>query len=188
MKPIKSKTSEVKKQKRNQLIIGAILIFVMMGSVFGIIVGSFGKENNSKVEYNGFEFIREGSFWFLELGNFDFRFQYNPNQIEEIDVEINSLNNYYGEPLYFSSENNEASYEIALNLEGIVLRMQNACLNESNCEENLPLKTCEDNFIIIKEGNSTSIVQDNNCVFIQAPEEDIIKVSDEFLFHILGIR
>jgi hypothetical protein len=57
-----------------------------------------------------------------------------------------------------------------------------------DCEETLPIKTCEDNFIIIKENNFTNIIQEDNCVFIQGPSENLTMVSDEFLFHILGVR
>jgi len=66
--------------------------------------------------------------------------------------------------------------------------MQNACLEEEGCKEDWPTKTCEDNFIIIEEKNETSIIQDNNCVFIQGPQENLTKISDEFLFRVLGVR
>jgi len=189
MKRLKAKGSEVKKQKKNQIIISVILIIVMFGSVFGVIVNSFGrKEDNSKVDYNGFEFIKKSNFWLLELGDFDFIFKYNPNEIQEIETEVKYLNNYYNKPLYLSSEHAEATYEIVSNLNQISLRTQNACLNENDCEGDLPTITCEDNFIIIEEKNQTNIIQDNNCVFIQGPQENLTMVSDEFLFHILGIR
>ena len=190
MKHLKSKNSDLKKQKKNQIIIGVILIIVMFGSVFGVIVGSFGrsKESSNKIEYNGFEFIKQSNFWVLDMGNFDFLFKYNPNEVQEIETEVKYLNNYYNKPLYLSSDNSEATYEIVSNLDQITLRMQNACLNEGDCEEDLPLKTCEDNFIIIEEKNQTNIIQDNNCVFIQGPKENLTMISDEFLFHILGVR
>jgi len=188
MKRIKPKSSEAKKQKKNQIIIGVILIIVMFGSVFGVIVGSFGSKEDSKVDYNGFEFIKQSNSWILEVGDFDFIFKYNPYEVTEIKTEVKYLNNYYGKPLYISSDNSDATYEIASNLDQITLRMQNACLNETNCEENLPLKTCGDNFIIIEEKNVTNIIQDDNCVFIQGPQENLTMISDEFLFHILGTR
>lgn len=189
MRRLKPKGSEAKRQKKNQIIIGTILIIVMFGSVFGVIVGSFGaRESSNKIKYNGFEFIKQNNFWILQIGNFNFVFKYNPNEIPEINTEIKYLNNYYNKPLYLSSENPEATYEIVSNLNPVTLRTQNACLNESDCEGDLPLKTCEDNFIIIEEKNQTNIIQDNNCVFIQGPKENLTMISDEFLFHILGIR
>ena len=189
MKRIKAKTSEGKKQRKNQIIIGSILIFVMFGSVFGVIVGSFGnQESSNSVNYNGFEFIRQSNYWILEIGDFKFIFKYNPNEVQEIETEVKFLNNYNGKPLYISSENPEATSEIVSNLKQIALRMQNACLNETNCGEDRPTKTCENNFIIIRENNFTNIVQEDNCVFIQGPQENLTMISDEFLFHILGVR
>jgi hypothetical protein len=187
MKRLKAKSSEAKKQKKNQIIIGVILIIVMFGSVFGVIVGSFGKKESAKTDYNGFEFIKNNNFWILEIGDFEFVFRYNPYQVDEIPANLSFLNNYYNKPLYISSEYPEATYEIASNLEQVTLRMQNACLEE-DCEEDQPTKTCEDNFIIIEEKNETSIIQDNNCVFIRGPQENLTKISDEFLFRVLGVR
>ena len=187
MKRLKSKHGESKRQKKNQVIIGVILIIVMFGSVFGIIVNSFGEKENKKVEYNGFEFVNDNGFWALELGNFEFVFKYNPYEIKEINTEVKYLNNYDNKPLYISSEYPEATYEIASNLDQAVLRIHNACLEEG-CKEDRPTKTCEDNFIIIEEKNETNIIQNNNCVFIQGPKENITQISDEFLFHILGVR
>ncbi len=189
MRSLKTKGSEAKRQKKNQIIIGVILIIVMFGSVFAVIVGSFGsQENPNKIDYNGFEFVRQSNFWILEIGDFDFIFKYNPNEIQEIETEVKLLNNYYNKPLYISSENSGATSEIVSNINQVVLRMQNACFNESACEEDLPLKTCENNFIIIEEKNETNIIQDNNCVFIQGPSENLTMISDEFLLHILGVR
>lgn len=188
MKRLKPKGSEAKKQKKNQITIGVILIIVMFGSVFGIFFGSWGDRENSKVNYNSFEFVKENNFWELEIGDFDFIFTYNPNEVREIDTEVKYLNNYYGKVLYLSSENSGATYEIVSNLNQIYLRIQPACLNESACEGDIPLKTCDDNFIIIEEKNQTNIIQDNNCVFIQGPQENLTMISDEFLFHILGVR
>ena len=188
MRRLKPKGSEAKKQKKNQIAIGVILIIVMFGSVFGIFVGSRGEGGISKVNYNGFKFIKENNFWTLEIGNFNFIFTYNPNEVQEIETEVKYLNNYYGKTLYFSSENSEATYEIISNLDPITLRVQKACLNKSACEGDLPTITCENNFIIIEEKNQTNIIQDNNCVFIQGPKENLTMIGDEFLFHILGIR
>ncbi len=190
MRKIGSKHDEEKKHKRNQLIIGVILILVMFGSVFGIIVGSFGKEDNTKTEYNGFEFTKQNERWLLNIGDFQFVFRYNPYEVEEIEANssLKYLNNYYNKPLYISSENNEASSEIYMNLESIIERVQSACLEGEKCEGGLPVKTCASNFIIIREGNLDNITQKENCVFIYGSQENLTKVSDEFLFQIMGVR
>ena len=191
MRKIISKYKENKKKRRNGIIIGLVLVGVMLFSVLGYAFRGGGNDDIKKLNYNGFEFVEQNGFWFTNIENFQFAFKYNPQQIEEIDSEVKYLDNYYNKPLYISSENNEAELEIYRNLfyqNQIVQRMQSACLDEKECDENLPVKTCEDNFIIIKENNISEIIQEENCVFIQGKEENLTKITDEFLFKILGIR
>ena len=67
-------------------------------------------------------------------------------------------------------------------------RIQKACPEGKKCSSDLPAKTCADNFIIIEEGNSSAIRQDNGCVYIRGAKDELVKISDEFLFRILGIK
>jgi len=190
MRKIVSKYKEDKKRKRNQLIVGFILIFIMFFSVLGYSLGGRdATEDSNKINYNGYEFAEQNGFWVLNIGNFDFIFRYNPEQVEKSYALVNPLNNYYQKPLYVSSENLEAESEIYINLRQVVLRMQSACLEGEECmDENRAVKTCGDNFIIIREDNSSYINQDENCVFIQGPQENLTRITDEFLFKILGIE
>lgn len=190
-------TSRKKKKKRlNQFIIGGGLIFVLFFSVLGYSLQGEKNSEVKKVNYNGFEFVNQNGFWILELGSFRFVFNNNPKQIEfnetvNISTDINSLNSYLGKPLYIFSEDSDSEREIYKNFDpranNIVQRIQGACLEEG-CDKNLPLKTCEDNFIIIKESNSSSVTQKNNCVFIEGKKEDLMKLTDEYLFKVLGVE
>lgn len=193
MRRIISKQQE--SQKRNQLIGGGILIILMIFSILGY---SFqGKviedsQNQDRLNYNGLNFVQQNGFWTLNLQGMDknFRFSYNPKQVEEISVNttIKNLNNYLQKPLYISSQDRIAEAEITNNMFGFVERMQYACF-EQNCQDkNLPTKTCKDNFIIIKENNQTGILQKDNCVFIQGEKEELVKLTDKFLFSVLEIN
>lgn len=188
MRKIVSKHAEGKKTRRNQLIVGLVLIFIMFFSVVGYSFTGKTVENSGKINYNGYEFAEQNGFWVLNIGNLFF-FKYNPEQVEKSYALVNPLSNYYQKPLYISSENQEAEREIYVNLRQVALRIQSACLEGEECRgENLPVKTCRDNFIIIREDNSSYINQDENCVFIQAPQENLTKLTDEFLFKTLGIN
>lgn len=192
MRKIGSKYQKEKKRKINQWSMGLFLIFIMFFSVVGFAFSNFTspeEENiddyNNFVNYNGFEFTEQNEFWVLNQNNVNFIFRYTPNEVPKINSELKNLNNYNEKPLYISSESIKAESEIYTNLFQFAERIQNACLEE--CDENLPIKTCEDNFIIIKEGDE-KIVQDNNCVFITGKTENLIKLADGFLFKILGIE
>ena len=188
MRKISSKYQKEKKIRRNQWILSLFLIFIMFFSVVGFGFQNTSVNNDNTIEkfnYNGFEFTDQNGFWILNKNNINFIFRYNPNEVPKINSELKNLNNYNGKPLYIFSESIEAESEIYTNLFQSVERIQNACLEE--CDENLPIKTCEDNFIIIKEGDE-KIVQDNNCVFITGKTENLTKLADEFLFKILEIK
>lgn len=192
MRKIISKAEEKKRGKRKQFIVGGIMVLIMFLSILGY-SGIRDEQDNEKIIYNGIKFVKESGLWTTSINNFKFYFKYNPNEIEETNSELNSLNNYYNKPLYIYSENSEAEIEIYRNLfyyNQIVQRVQNACLEEDKekCEKDLPIKNCENNFIIIKESDSTEIKQQENCVFIEGKQEDLTKLSDGFLFKIIGVQ
>ncbi len=191
MRKIVSKHKEDRKRKKNQLIVGFVLIFIMFFSVLGYALGgkSSDENNSDKINYNGYDFTEQNGFWTLNIGDFNFIFRYNPEQVEKSYALVNPLNNYYQKPLYVSSENIEAESEIYVNLRQVVLRMQSACLDGEECRgENMAVKTCGDNFIIIREGNVSNIIQEENCVFIEGAQENLTRLTDEFLFKILGVE
>ena len=177
IRKIISKKERERKGRRNQFIIGGILILVMIMSSIGY---SFNRENNTSIKktYNGFEFIKEadGSGWETGIGDFLFFFKYNPEETGENSYELKKLDNYYDKPLYIYSNNNQAEIEIYRNLyqNQIVQRMQYACPEGDKCEGDYPIKNCGDNFIIIKEDNNSEIRQQENCVFIQGKSEDLL--------------
>ncbi len=190
MRKITSRKKQEKKQKRNQLLLGATMILLLSLSIVGYGLGGKGVKQN-KIVYKGYKFIETDGFWFTEIGDFEFSFRYNPNEIEEIDSDLNLLNKYSGKPLYIFSEDIESSSEIYRNLvdqNSVVTRMQLACLEGEECgNEELPVKTCEDNFIIIRDAELTEVVHDNNCVFIWGKLEDLAKITDGFLLNIIGL-
>jgi hypothetical protein len=190
MRALESKKEAAKKQRKNQIIIGAILIFVMLGSTFAIVVDSFNgnKTNANKVEYKGYTFLNQNDFWATTIGNYQFLFKYNPTQVEQINGTLNYITSYSGKPIYIFSEDYVAEVEIYRNLGNIVARFQGACLDEKNCQENWPIKDCTNNFIIIKIANESKIYQNQSCVFIEGKQENLTQITDEFLFKITGIE
>lgn len=189
MKRLVSRSEREKKAKKNQVIIGVLLVFLMLLSILGFALqgGLGGGQNNeNKLEYNGFELTYLNGFW--RIGNF--AFTYNPEEVPEIGLGLKDATSYQSFPAYVYSENSEAETEIMRNLEIVAQRIQNACIDEpgAECSEGDPTKTCEDNFIIIKENNSSSLRQEGGCVYIEGPSEELLKIADQFLFKILGIK
>jgi len=189
MRKIVSKHKEEKNKKRNAWIVGIILIGIMIFSTLGYAFNGIGT-GSSEINYKGFKVVNQDGLWFLEKGESYFIFTYNPKDIEISDSEIKKIDSYKNKVLYISSENIAAESEIYTNIvyqNQIVLRMQNACLEDEKCEGDLPIKNCDDNFIIIKENSNNKITQKENCVFIEGDEENLLKLTDEFLLKTLEI-
>lgn len=203
MRRLVPKHEESKRRKRNQLTVGLVLIFLMFFSTVGFAVqiiggggneGNIGGENTGEqtqtISYNGFEFREQSGFWILNKDNINFIFRNNPNEVAKVDSIINSLDNYLDKPLYINSESIESESEVQTNLLQFVSEMENACLEGENCGE-LLIRSCEENFIIIKEtigDEQAGISQENNCVFIKGEKQDLVKLTDEFLFKLLGVE
>jgi len=193
MKKIITKKAQKEKQKRQQLTLGLVLILILVMSAFGVVVGSFGSNEQKKIVYNGLEFFPLNDYWKTDIGEFSFFFRYNPLETENIsqyfeNKEIPIATFYSNKPLYISSFNQLATSEIYQNTNLFVERFQNACLTEENCPENYPIKNCSENFIIILESEIPEIEIQENCIFIKGDYNNILILTDEFLFRTLGIK
>jgi len=193
MRKILTKQEQERKTKLMVAILGLILIGLMVFSTLGYALGSKDEDSkNKKIVYNEIEFIQDNSeYWYFNVQEQNFATKYNPKQVENISFSSYlNFNTYVGNPLYFIGEG-EGIYEISRNLNEFVLRMQNACLLEEDCENDFPIKNCSvDNIIIIQEpeeDGSETIYQEENCVFIISSLENQTMYADAFLFGILGI-
>ena len=191
MRKIISKKIEDKKNQKKQLLVGALLILIMALSTIGYSLKNGQKEDTKELMYNNIKFTQINNLWNAKIGNYQFYFSYNPTEVEEVNSTLNFLNNYNNAPLYIYSENSDVTMEIYRNLvyyNGIVERMQEACLEGESCAEGVPIKNCTNNFIIIKKSITKEIRQEENCVFISGNDEELVKMSDGFLFKIMGIQ
>lgn len=196
MKKIYSKEKEAKRQKRNRIAIVVVMIFVLFGSIFGIIVNSFdnSETGSSTVKYGDFSFAPSGGYWTTTFGSSSLIFLYNPLETANVTYETNITNDYtdYSNvPVYIYSEDYTSEAEVYRNLYSIAQRIQNACPSEleGQCEdENWPVKDCTNSLIIIEESDKNEIIQNDGCVYIRGQNEDLIKLSDEFLYRVYGIK
>lgn len=193
MRKLTSKEEEKRKEKRNRTVLGIILVFVMFGSVFGIVVGSFGSSSTQeKIIYKGQEFKLLNNYYVFEIGDYSFYFLSDPRNFLEIESEVEVsrvLTSFTGKVLYLDSIDPYSSQDISQNLYPYVERIHPACLNESTClDSSLPIKDCTNNFIIIKESEVNKIYEEENCIFIEGKREDLIKLTDELLLRLIGFN
>jgi hypothetical protein len=194
MEKLMTREMKAKKKQRNQLIVGAILIGLMLLSTAGYALGdkTDSGSNIKKVIYNGVEFLQgDSDYWNFKVNGYDFVTQYNPEETGDIkNYNRNKLSDYNQKPLYFVGEANTGFSEIERNLGRFALRVSMACLT-GNCTGDYPIKDCSvDNLIIFQNSTLDSlegITQDKGCVFISTNELNQTKYADAFLFGILDI-
>ena len=189
MRRIHTRREREKKEKRGKIIIGALSGFILILSIAGFsLVGNTENSAQQKVlNYHGYKFFSQNTRWFLNYNGNLFSFKDRPNQIINLEIKnITYLIDYYNKPLYIYSQNSYATSEIYLNFNNITQRIQPACLD--NCSENVPIKTCEDNFILIENSKNTSITRKNNCIFIKGENNKLPKLTESFILKLLRIN
>jgi len=182
---IKTKKEVSKEKKKNQLIVGFLLVVLMVLSTLGFsFLSSDSTSSSVKIQENGLEFTRQGYYWTTNLQSQEYYFQYLPSQVSNIQIEGSySIQDYSNKELYFINSN-EATSQILVNLGRYTSRYQEACLDGFPCESNNPLKTCEDNLIIFEQGNETKIYKEDNCVYLVG---DSLRASDALIYKLLNI-
>lgn len=185
MRKLVSKREEEKNRRRNQFIVGGVLIFLMLFATLGYAFQSWtgdasSQGNSATISYNGFEFSDAGGFWTLSGEGTSYIFRYNPQQVQEIPSKVNSLTGYSNGTLYLYSESVQAEGEIRNNLNQHVQDIEKIeSVSEADC--------AKENAIIIRKGPA-GIRQEGRCVYVTGPESEMTKITDEFLFRVLGIR
>lgn len=198
MRKIITKEERDRIVRRNQTVIGVVLIFLMVVSTLSFaFINKTSNNLNEEVEYKGIKFVRdETGFWSFNVQGNNFLTLYNPKETEDISFFVaHKIENYFNKPLYFAGDESHFQ-ELARNLNGIALRISNACLEEYNCKDNknFPVKDCSNNIVVFKElvdnteNTENKIYQQENCVFIEANYQEQARYSDAFLFGLLGIN
>ena len=195
MKKLSTKAEQKKREKRNNLIIGIVMIFVLTLSVLGIVVNSFNSKGEGEQggidSYKGITFVDQGVYWNASIGGYSFLFATNPANLSNSNFKetgnFSDIRSYFGKPLYISSDVPYLESMIKYNFGKFAQRIQSACYKEEGCPENVPIKTCADNLIIVEESNSSEISQIDNCVFIRGASEDLPFLVDKYTLKVLGV-
>ncbi|MEK6859325.1 MAG: hypothetical protein AABX54_00780 [Nanoarchaeota archaeon] len=188
-----TRTELERKSRRNQWIVGGVLMLIMLFSTLGYALNYETKTTTEVVDYKGIKFIKSDSYWNFNSQGQSLITRYNPEETKNISlIGINiNLNDYKNKPLYFVGNFQETNNELGRNINTFVLRMQDACLEGENCTSDFPVKSCsEDNVIVIKEPYEKikeSVYKNEKCIFITANLENQTRFADAVLFKILGI-
>ena len=197
LKKILTQEDRARKKKKNQILVGGVLIVLMVVSTLGYSLMSGDSGVSNRVSEVGVDFVREGGLWKIDFGGVIFGFQYLPSEVDDVFVSGDYyFENYSNEVLYFVN-GNEGVSEILNNFGRYVLRYQDACLRQAvtgdgswvtdeatECDGDLPKKSCDSNLIIFEDGNETMIWRNESCVYIVG---DAVRGADAFLYKALKI-
>ncbi len=194
MRKIVSGEVREKQSKRNQMIIGIVLLLLMIISTLGFAFINNTSSNSvgsDSVDYNDVRFTREFDYWKFTFNNYEFLTRYNSQETSDITVPgFITLQDYVNKPLYFVGENGDHFLELQRNLDRFALRISEACLD--SCEKDLPIKNCKTDTIIVykevkKEDEKERIYQEDKCVYIISRIENRARYADALLFKLLGL-
>lgn len=185
--------SEKKREERlgkRNLFLGVFIAIILVLSTVGFAVLQGDRSNDEDQEEN---FSQDGRFQ-TKVENYAINTKFSPSEINKCE-NCGSYQKYLNLVVYYVAETKEeikAISEINFNLNQLIKRGQFACSPESNlsyCEEkHLPTKDCSSNLIIIKESDKNKIEIRENCVYIYGEEENLIKMADEFILNIFGLK
>jgi len=186
LKKLETKAQIEKRDRRRKMTVGILLALIMILSVLGY---AGREEKEEKATYGGYTFTKQDERWYCkELG---ISTLFLPQETENISAAIPFSASDFSEfsRLYFSALSPaelQGKEEIAKNLQ---LELHEACLEEQaelpGCE-NLPLKNCSTRIIVLKElkEGGSKIYTQEQCIFIEATANEMLKAADKFLFGI----
>jgi hypothetical protein len=160
--------------------------------IFSTIAYSFmsrGRDPNTKKAflYNGIAFVQNQEYFIGSVSNYQIVLLNNPKSndlVAENKIE-RDVSSFYLLPLYIDSKDDLANSIISQNLgpnNGVAQRVQFACFEEEGCKDELPIKDCSENLIIVRYSNDTTRIEGvGNCVFIHGKEEEMSQVIDKFI-------
>ena len=176
--------------------IGLFFAFIMIFSIFGIVIDSF--VPTRKLQYNDYEFKVKDQQVFTKINGIEHGFLYYPGDLEYIEMpeeaklilEMPVITVTYDPQSYAAQNLAEAQYYFEVQLENIKV-VERALTN--NTGTTLPQKTCTDAtaaqpVIELTMGNESSITIKNNCVKLEAADAyDIYRLTERFIYMLLGV-
>ena len=197
--PTWSQRQDLKRDRRNKLLIGLIVIFLMVTSIFGLIVGqSPASELITELEYKDYTFKIEEPFYLLTLGGNEYRFYYFPTDVLNISTEVvNIIENSYYFAFLFDPEGgdlefvNQAVYDLTNYFEANEKATATGITQNSTRYE-LPVISCDDAtpqvpVLYFNVSNETSINVEQSCIILNSNREGFLKIRDSLIYKLLGV-
>ncbi len=179
--------------------LGAFIVIVMVGSMFGVIFYGF-NSNQETFTHNKIKFTRANEWWTANLNNKKTYFNFLPPELENIKLSKEAANKLKNtmEVDITSDSNGNLTQEIALAQYYFANELSNTNSHvrvgfTGNNSFNAPVLTCNDAtdfvpVIYFKESNLTQFTLNNNCLTVEIKSGiDALKIKDKLLYAIFDI-
>lgn len=187
------------KSERNKKIMVFFMAFVMIGSVFGVIFFGYNQQEN-KVKYNDFVFLKREGLWFTKLNGEEAVFNYLPDNVVNINLSsdiLSRLNNLIeiDATSAFNDSFKEyialAEHQMTFSLSNFNIYVRSGFTTEN--EFGMLIITCEDAtqnvpVVYFTESNETRVYLQNDCIIAESKDgSDFLRIKDRLVYNILGI-
>ncbi len=193
------KKNRAQKEKTGKKDRKAQIITIMVGAIMVLsIIGYMWSDNTETSNYKKFKFQQTQNGWMTKISGNTHYFWFHPTQLEQIKTESSTVAKIKNSPQIYITHDPKnkypeyvdlAKFELAKNLfeKGIYI-VNAATTNETNLET----ASCELNktltIIQLEEGNETKIIENGNCIRLQASSGmDFIALKDRLLYGFYGI-
>jgi len=174
------------------------IIIILSLSIGGFLFGS--NEPVHSERYKDHILIFDNNWWRLKENN-NARFHYLPHVLENFSVDNTVIDRLKTSKMIYTTFNPNAEDISSIELVRLELREEfpvnfNIYVVDGIAEEdenyNLPIVTCENATMFVPvmsfvNNNNTGIMIKDNCITIEAQEEDIIMLKDRLVYGMLGV-
>ena len=175
------------------------IVLIMVGTSFSFVFYGFSGDSE-KVKYNDITFSKFPDRWEAKINDRKAAFTFLPSEVENIvavDDSFKTLQNKLEiDATYDLNSTYKEAIALAQHQMGLTLSAYDIYLRKgftSNNTYNLPVIKCNDAtfnvpVVYFRQGNTTSIHDENNCIIAEASTNaDFIKLKDRLLYGILGV-
>jgi 6-pyruvoyl-tetrahydropterin synthase len=191
-----------KSKKKKEFYLSLIIVFLMVSSIFGIMLGGGLGGNNAKYEYNGLKFARtSNNQFYTKINNQDVFFYFFPKELENINLSkevIDKLRNSY--EIDLSSDFDSPAKQTIAQAQFVFERLTQKLTNKYIVTGFLkptpyghPVITClnattKPVIVYQYSKDESNIEQKGNCIILKASApEEFIKYTERIIYALVGI-
>jgi hypothetical protein len=186
---------ERKSEKAKQIVMGVVIALIMILSTFGIIIGS----QSNELRYGKFKFQISNNQYVTKINGKEMNFYFLPVQTEYINlssVVTNKLKEAYMVMMTFNPNDQSnlpvielVRFDFSQLLGKVVF---SGVLNASEDYKELPVLSCanatlQTPVLLFNVSDNTSIIDINNCIYLNARGTEFLRLRDRVLYSYYGV-